>query len=118
MPNRESAVGKKGFNTAALVLALAAIGGCASSQAAPQPAPATSGSRAEGAGHEHGHQAGMMEMCPMRVPGTTVSVSDTDGGVAVVFKTTGDVNELRHRVRHMAEMHDTITQKGWRAAKE
>ena len=41
----------------------------------------------------------------MRVPNSTVSVSDTSGGVAVAFTTTGDVTELRRRVRHMAEMH-------------
>jgi len=103
---RESAVRLKGITAVALVLAPAALAGCASSQAAQQPAPATVGSRAKGAGHEHGQQAGMMEMCPMRVPGTTVFVSDTEGGVAVVFKTTGEVTELRHRVRRMAEMHN------------
>ena len=107
MRSQESAVRPKGITAVALVLTLAAFGGCASSQAAQQqPTSTATASRAEGAGHEHGKQAGMMEMCPMRVPGATVSVADTEGGVAVVFKTTGDVAELRRRVRHMAEMHN------------
>jgi hypothetical protein len=45
-------------------------------------------------------------MCPMKVPGVTVSTSDVEGGVSVVFTTsTGDVGDLRARVRRMAEMH-------------
>lgn len=107
MLSHESSVRPWGIPTVALVLTLASLAACAASQPAQQqPAPATAASRTEGADHEHGQQAGMMEMCPMRVPGTTVSVSDTERGVAVVFKTTGDVTELRRRVRHMAEMHN------------
>ena len=106
MLRQESAGPSKGITAVALGAALAALGGCAASQAAQQrPSPATV-SRAEGADHEHGQQTRMMAMCPMRVPGTTVSVSDTEGGVAVVFKTTGEVTELSHRVRHMADMHN------------
>jgi hypothetical protein len=52
---------------------------------------------------------GMMgdEMCPMRVEGTTVAVSDVEGGVALAFTTsTGDVAQVRERARRMAAMHD------------
>ncbi len=42
----------------------------------------------------------------MKVPGTTVSVEDVEGGAAVAFRTTtGNVAELRRRVQHVAEMH-------------
>jgi len=44
-------------------------------------------------------------MCPMAVAGTRLTVDDTEAGVAMVFTTTGDVADLRARVRRMAEMH-------------
>lgn len=102
-----SAVRARGSAPAALVLALTALAGCASSQTAQrQPVSTAAAPQMEGADQGHDDQAGMMEMCPMRVPGTTVSVSDTEAGVAVVFRTSGDVTDLRRRVRHMAEMHN------------
>lgn len=54
------------------------------------------------------HGMAMMEgKCPMQVPTTTVKSADVDGGVALAFATrTGDVAELRQRVRRMAEMHN------------
>lgn len=54
------------------------------------------------------HGMGMMEgKCPMQVPTTTVKSADVDSGVALAFTTsTGDVAELRQRVRRMAEMHN------------
>jgi hypothetical protein len=49
----------------------------------------------------------MTAMCPLKVPGATVSAADTDHGAALVFLTkTGDVAELRRRVRLMAEWHN------------
>jgi hypothetical protein len=51
----------------------------------------------------------MGDMCPMHVQGTTTTVADMEGGVALDFKTTtGDVGQLRQRVRGVAEMraHD------------
>jgi hypothetical protein len=48
----------------------------------------------------------MAGMCPMGVAGTSAQTEDTANGVAVVFTTTGDVNELRRRVAHMADMHN------------
>lgn len=42
-------------------------------------------------------------------PATTqVSTSDTSDGVAIAFTTTSDVNEVRARVHHMADMHNQI----------
>jgi hypothetical protein len=71
--------------------------------------------KTHGAGHAHGHGAsgGMMEgMCPMKVPGVAVAASDVDGGASVSFTTTtGDVNELRARVRRMAEKHEHMGDK-------
>jgi hypothetical protein len=49
----------------------------------------------------------MGDMCPMQVPGTTVTSADVEGGIALVFTTsTGDVAKLRQRVQRMAEMHN------------
>ena len=56
--------------------------------------------------HEHG--TGMKgDICPMQVPGTTVTSADVEGGVALAFSTSaGDVAELRKRVRRMVDMHN------------
>lgn len=100
--------------TNSILLHVVALGtalsfGCASS--GPRQPAASGTARAENAEHaEHGqsgNEHGMMEMCPMKVEGTTSSVSDTGDGVAISFTTsTGDVAELRRRVHHMAEMHE------------
>ncbi len=50
--------------------------------------------------HGHGH------MCPMALEGTSVTAEDTSDGVALVFTTTGDVENLRQRVTMMAEKHN------------
>lgn len=48
------------------------------------------------------------QICPMRVPETQVSVDETPTGVALTFTTRdeGSVEELRQRLRKMAEMHN------------
>lgn len=76
--------------------------GCAHhTQEAP---PATSQMPQRGGGKGMGPMAGM---CPMEVPGTTVTATDIEGGVALTFATsTGDVDELRQRVHRVAEMHN------------
>jgi hypothetical protein len=111
-------------------LALWMFGACAPARPAPiEPASASNpaaddhsahrehaagakGDHGAGQGHGHGHgkSGGMMDgMCPMKVPGVAVSASDTEGGIAIVFTTaTGDVNDLRARVRKMAEMHSHV----------
>ena len=51
----------------------------------------------------------MMKDCPMTLPGTTMTTSDTESGIAVDFTTQPDnVVELRRRVEHMAAMHSGI----------
>src|SRR6516165_5619750 len=48
----------------------------------------------------------MMNNCPMTVPGTTLTTSDTNTGIAINVTTqTGNVPELRNRVERMAAMH-------------
>jgi len=91
------------FIGVALTAAAAMQAGCAS----------TSGARSEattGAATEPAREpdVGMMGgACPMQVPGTTVTATDVEGGVALSFTTsTGDVVDLRQRVRRMAEMHN------------
>jgi len=60
----------------------------------------------------HNKTGAMAEKCPMEVPGTQVSVADTPDGVAVVFTTSGDVAQLRHRVQGMAAMHGKMSGEG------
>ncbi len=78
---------------------------------APAEASAEPGASSDGKGHEHhghhkGEHKGKMGKCPMKVEGTTVTSEETADGAAVVFKTDGgDVEELRRRVRHMADKH-------------
>lgn len=49
----------------------------------------------------------MAGMCPMEVSGTTAAAAEVDGGISLSFTTTtGDVAELRARVRRMADMHN------------
>lgn len=86
------------------------LAGCASTSGAAKSDPATSGAATPTHQHDHGagDHPGMMDgMCPMKVPGTTVAATDVEGGIGLSFTTTtGDVTELRQRVRRMAEMHN------------
>jgi hypothetical protein len=88
-----------------VAILLTALTSCASTSA--HPGGTARSETAEHAGPMHGnHHHGMMGMCPMNVPGTAATVTDVEGAVAISFTTrTGDVAELRRRVRHMAEMH-------------
>ncbi len=52
------------------------------------------------------------EMCPMKVPGTTVVSADVEGGAALVFSTTGDRTLLREHVQRMAAMHNEMSGDG------
>lgn len=79
---------------AALTLAVAACGGSSSSATRPS---SPGGSETAAAGDPS---------CPVAVPGTSVTVEDTDTGAALVFVTTGDVADLRERVATMARMHN------------
>jgi hypothetical protein len=51
-------------------------------------------------------RAMMGGLCPVEVAGTTVSAQDSQGGATLVFGTTGDVLQVRERVRAMADMHN------------
>jgi len=62
--------------------------------------------------NKDGHDGDMKAMCPMDVAGTQVATEDIDGGIAIVFTTTGDVADLRARVSHLAEMHKEHAQDG------
>ena len=81
------------------------LGGCASTSGARSEP--TTDSTAAPADQSGMNMKMMAEKCPMKVPGTTVAATDVEGGVALAFITsTGDVAELRQRVRGMAEMHN------------
>lgn len=45
------------------------------------------------------------DTCPMTVPDASVEVQPIDGGTSLVFRTPGDVAELRRRVRTLARLH-------------
>lgn len=85
----------KFLRSSSLVVTLAAAGACGGSaqSAAPQPPKTRQTAAAD-------------PSCPVTVPGTSVSVEDTNTGAAFVFVTTSDVAELRKRVATMAQMHN------------
>ena len=89
----------KTVSTLLLSFLLAACGGASQSAGPSTPAaPATASSAPVAADDDRS--------CPVAVPGTSVSVEDTDTGAALVFVTTGDAAELRRRVGSMASMHN------------
>jgi len=45
------------------------------------------------------------DICPMTVPDATVEVQEIEGGTSLVFRTPGDVAELRRRVRTLVRVH-------------
>jgi hypothetical protein len=82
---------------AAAVVLLAA---CAHAPSAESTSTSTLGAR------EIASAGSRTAMCPMSVPGTHVSADDAVNGETLTFTTTGQVAELRSRVREMAEMHN------------
>jgi hypothetical protein len=80
--------------------AVAVFAGCAHSPTAENTPRTTT------AAPEHDVAGGMAGMCPMSVAGTHVSATDAVNGEALTFTTTGQVAELRARVRGMAEAHN------------
>jgi hypothetical protein len=81
-----------------------ALAGCSKSESEPETAQGAGEERATTGGES---QTAMSENCPMDVPGTTVQAEDVEGGAALVFMTTGDVDMLRERVRNMAEAEES-----------
>jgi hypothetical protein len=49
---------------------------------------------------------GVGDFCPTAVPDTNAQATDTADGIAMTFTTSGDVQELRTRVRAMADGMD------------
>jgi hypothetical protein len=48
----------------------------------------------------------MTQNCPMKLPGTDLSVTDSENGIVLTITTkSGDVAELRRRIESMAKMH-------------
>lgn len=96
-------------NSIAIIALALALGGCSSSQTNQRSAAAEMATQeTQQEPSMHGGMTGgdMAAMCPMAVEGTTVRAEDVEGGAALVFTTTGDVDELRQRVARMAEMHN------------
>jgi uncharacterized protein YceK len=99
---------------------LLAVAGCASSRGSTASAPSTGTSAAaaspQGAthrataapSHDPAHAAVAAGICPTDVPGTKAVWSEADRGAAVTFTTdqSAGVNELRRRVRAMADLHN------------
>src|SRR5690348_10711846 len=48
----------------------------------------------------------MMQNCPMQIPGATVSIQDTNDGIALTITTqSGDVADLQRQAESMVKMH-------------
>lgn len=89
----------------ALALAAACSHGSGSSSAAPTASTPHAATAAPGG--VRGMHGGMAGMCPLDVPGTKVAAADTADGEAITFTTTPEhADELRSRVRAMADMHN------------
>jgi hypothetical protein len=82
------------------LLAAACGGGSEAEQGAPSPAT-SGGEAAEAEGRQR-----MSMACPVEVEGTTVQAENVEGGVSMVFLTTGDVGDMRERVRHFAALEE------------
>jgi hypothetical protein len=93
------------MNTKGLIAVSVAglLAGCASTSGAKrEPTNSAATPPAQGSG-----MGTMADKCPVKVSGTKVMAADVEGGAALAFTTSsGDVAELRQRVRGMAEMHD------------
>jgi hypothetical protein len=100
------------------VTVLACATGCTGSKdgtktqpGAPADEPAalaTSGApTTAGSDDEADPMASQRANCPIGAEGVEVAADDTDTGVALTFTTpSGDVDDLRRRVRHMAQMYE------------
>lgn len=80
-------------------------------QTEQQQAQAPGGGRGPGPG-PGGMPGNAPGDCPMIVEGATVRAESTEGGAALVFTTTGDVQDLRARVARLAEMHNSMHGEG------
>ena len=103
---------KLSFYVTSAVLAASVAVGCAHASAPPEEHTTTTAAKAccgknmQGAQRMQGMHGQHGMMCPMAIPGTTVSAVETSDGAALEYKTTGDVADLRARVHRMADMHD------------
>ena len=84
------------------VLLIAVITACGSQQRSTEP------TTSEPTRAQTGQQPGGGAMRPMNAAGTQIAVSNTSDGVAIMFTTTGDVADLRARVRQMADMRNEM----------
>ena len=95
------------FSSALALATLLSLGACGSSQSdrndpsfAGRP-----GNPGMGGGMMRAEPGGNDASCPLQLQGTTATVEDVDGGVAIRFTTTGDVAELRRRVTERVAWH-------------
>lgn len=85
-------------------LLVTALMACGSRQQSPEPvtsAPVTANAAQSSDGRC---------TCPMamNMANTQITTADTTDGIAIVFATTGDVADLRARVRKIADMHNQM----------
>ncbi|MEO6598663.1 MAG: hypothetical protein ABIQ16_02240 [Polyangiaceae bacterium] len=89
-----------GFIAVGALATTGLLPGCATRSSSRSEAPATAGG-ATVDGHE------LVELCPTRVPGTSVALVDFEGGAAFLFRTSAEeVARLRQSVRGIAELHN------------
>jgi hypothetical protein len=85
-----------------VLVSMIGLSGCASDSGA-RPQPATATEHASLARPDAGHGP----LCPLQVPGATVTESDVGGGAALDFRTSAEhVAGVRQRVRLIAAVYN------------
>jgi hypothetical protein len=103
--SNEMKICRLGMAIAGVVVLLAGCAAGSGARSGSTTSTATPPAREQGMASQ---RMGMMgDMCPMHVQGTTVTMAEVEGGVALEFKTAAsNVTDLRERVRRMADMHN------------
>ena len=93
------------FGSATVVVVAGLLWACGAKSSA-QSEPVTASTAPAAAPTEEPGERVASQECPMQVPGTTVTASNVEGGVALAFTTqSGEVAELRERVQRLTEAH-------------
>src|SRR4051812_30850320 len=89
------------------LLLVAAMLGCAKTNSPSAKEATTEGAVASGA-----EQASCCTRCPLALPGTKLSYAESSGGGSMLFSAPeSELEELRARVKEMADFHNRQPQK-------
>jgi hypothetical protein len=103
---------KESVMRSSLLIVMSVFAVACGSESQPTETAQTSNEQRTAGGEGDTAAQAAMAACPMQVQGTTVQAESIDGGAAMVFVTTGDVDALRERVRNMAVMHESHAMRG------